>query len=132
MKALVLSLLVVAALWWSYQAGQNEVTIECQNRMASLSEQSEKSRKADEVKNNVIETKRVEAEQIAGERSRLLAERLQRDKPRIQDTPDKPACRITPDAYVVLLESASDPRLPETPDTTSLIDPADQAPIAGQ
>ena len=132
MKALVLSLLVAAALWWSYQAGQNEVTIECQNRMASLSEQSEKSRKEDEGKINDLETKRVEAEQIASERSRLLAERLRRDKPRISDTPDKPACRITPESYVVLREAASDDRLPEAPDTTSTIDPAVPAPITGK
>jgi hypothetical protein len=132
MKALVLSLLVAAALWWSYQAGQNEVTIECQNRMASLSEQSEKSRKEDEVNINAIETKRVKDEQIASERSRLRAERLRASKPRVSDTPDKPACRITPESYVVLREAASDDRLPEAPDTTGPVNPSVPAPNAGQ
>jgi hypothetical protein len=132
MKALVLSLLVAAALWWSYQAGQNEVTIECQNRMASLSAQSEASRIANEDKINDLETKRVKDEQIASERSRLRAERLRASKPSISDTPDNPACRIAPDAYVVLRESASDTRLSEAPDPASAVSPAVPAPDAGQ
>jgi len=132
MKAIILSILVAAVLWWSYQAGQNEVTIECQKTLADLSAQSEKSRKAEEVKNNAIETKRVEAEQIANERSRLRAERLQRDKSRVQNNPDNPASRITPVAYGLLREAVSDPRLPEAPDTTSPVSPSVPAPITGQ
>lgn len=123
MKALVLSLLVAAGLWFSYQAGQNKITIQCQQTLTSLSEQSEASRKADEDKINDLETKRVKAEQTAGERSRLLAERLQRDKPRVSDNPDKPACPVSPTVISVLNESTSDPRLSEASDPTGFVSP---------
>jgi len=131
MKALVLSILVAVGLWLSYQAGQTEAELACQTTLKEINETSEANRKADEVKINVIETKRVTQKVGADKRSRLLAERLRKAKPRVSDTPDKPACRITPDAYVVLREAASDPRIQPASDPPIPVSATDQAPNAG-
>jgi hypothetical protein len=131
-RAIIISTLVAAVLWWSYQAGQNKAELTCQKTLTEISETSEANRKAEEVKINAIETKRVEAEQTEVERLRLLVERLRASKPRVSDNPDNPASRIPIDAYVVLREAASDDRLPEAPDPASLTSPPVPAPNAGQ
>ena len=132
MKALVLSLLVAVGLWWSYQAGQNEVTIECQKILADLSEQSEKSRKADEVKINVIETKRVKDEQAASERTRSHVKRLRQPVPVVPNIVNNCACSMPDDVGRVLREASDDPRLSKTSDTAIPSGATETTPNAGQ
>jgi len=126
---LALSLL---ALSLYYRAEGIETELACQKTLTEISETSEANRKAEEVKINVIETKRVEAEQTEVERLRLLVERLRASKPRVQNNPDNPASRIPADAYVVLREAVSDSRIPQAPDPASLANPPVPAPNAGQ
>jgi hypothetical protein len=131
---IILSILALSLLALSlyYRAEGIETELACQKTLTEINETSEANRKAEEVKNNVIETKRVEAEQIANERGRLLAERLQRDKSRVQNNPNNSACRITPIAYGVLREAVSDSRIPQAPDPAGPVNPPVPAPNAGQ
>lgn len=127
----ILALSMLALLSY-YRAEGIETELACQKTLTEINETSEANRKAEEVKNNAIETKRVEAEQTEVERLRLLVERLRKSKPRVSDNPNNPASRIPADAYVVLREAVSDPRIPQAPDTTSPVSPPIPPPNAGQ
>jgi len=131
---IILGILALSMLALSlyYRAEGIETELACQKTLTEISETSEANRKADEVKINELETKRVEAEQIANERSRLLVERLRKSKPRVSDNPDNPASRIPADAYVVLQQAVSDPRIPQAPDTANPVSSPVPTPNAGQ
>ena len=125
-----LSLLVAAAVWWSYQAGQNSKELECNAMVDSLREQSEKSRLESEAKNNDLETIRITEKQSADARNKVLAKRLadaQRNKPAVSDSGNFDAFNIPADVRGVLYEAASDPRLAEARDTSGATGSTDTA-----
>jgi hypothetical protein len=116
LSILALSLLALSLYWRGVGI---ETELACQTTLTEINETSEANRKADEVKNNVIETKRVKDEQAAGERTRGHVERLRKPVPIVPLVAGGCACLLPDDVARVLREASDDPRLSKTSDPTS-------------
>lgn len=128
--AIVLSGLVAAACWWSYQAGQNQNELQCQATLTDLGAQSAESKKQSvEVVRNE-ETIRVSQAQTESARVQDIQRRREAAR-RVQsvDPPNNRVCdcRLSDVRIGLLREATSNPALPETGDTSRTADAKDPA-----
>ena len=129
LSILVLSLLALSLYW---RAESIETELSCQKRLTEINETSEANRKADEVKNNAIETKRVTQKVEADKRSRGHVKRLRKPVPIVPNIVNNCACSMPDDVGRVLREASDDPRLSKTSDTAITTDTPETTPDAGQ